>query len=702
MGLLAPLYALAALAIVGPIVFHLIQRQPRGKMQFSSLMFLRPSPPRLTRRSRLDNWLLLLLRALAIGLIAFAFARPYLRQESFLNSTLPGRNILVLFDTSASMQREDVWTAAVKSLQELVDSLSPEDRIALYTVDESVVPVVPIDAEPATTAAMTVQAVKTAASELAPTWKKTRLAEGLRTVADLMNTAALTGKIDAGAEHEIVLISDLHAESSLESLQGFPWPESIRLDVRQIAPADVGNARASLMLADEETGADNIDSPIKLRVENNANSPQQTFQIMWANRTGPITESSTTVQVPAGQVRVLPVTPRPSGATRLVLSGDAWSGDNTVYVAETIRGMERIALIGADQPRDEENLGYFLKKAPLDTSLVRREVFDSSVEQLDLSDPQLEAVVIEPAGVDEGFAGRLRAFADAGGTVIVCLARNTETQQSTAFLNTLTGQTGIELSEADVDNFALLGAIDYRHPVFAPFADPRFNDFSKLRFWSHRVLRIESDASPLKAIASFDDRNPLLLEAPVGKGMIWVLTAGWQPSSSTLALSSKFIPILMGMLDPSGQSLAEQRSYEVGEAISTREFAQDVELFHEDGREVASTTAEFRNESVTLFEPGMYRMQAGEENRTFAVQVPASESQLLPLDTDIFEQYGIKLGKLAGDVERTEAMRQLQVEELEGKQRLWQWLIVGSIAVLGVETLLGGIFARRLRVPQTT
>ena len=63
MSLLAPLYVIGAFAIGAPILFHLIRRQPKGQVPFSSLMFLKPTPPRLTRRSRLDNWLLLLLRA---------------------------------------------------------------------------------------------------------------------------------------------------------------------------------------------------------------------------------------------------------------------------------------------------------------------------------------------------------------------------------------------------------------------------------------------------------------------------------------------------------------------------------------------------------------------------------------------------------------------------------------------------------------
>ena len=51
MSFLAPLFLLGALAVAGPLIFHLIRRTTRDRTPFSSLMFLRLSPPRLTRRS---------------------------------------------------------------------------------------------------------------------------------------------------------------------------------------------------------------------------------------------------------------------------------------------------------------------------------------------------------------------------------------------------------------------------------------------------------------------------------------------------------------------------------------------------------------------------------------------------------------------------------------------------------------------------
>ena len=64
MSFLAPLFLLGGLAVAFPVVFHLVRRSSREKMVFSSLMFLKPTPPRMTRRNRLEHIFLLLLRCL--------------------------------------------------------------------------------------------------------------------------------------------------------------------------------------------------------------------------------------------------------------------------------------------------------------------------------------------------------------------------------------------------------------------------------------------------------------------------------------------------------------------------------------------------------------------------------------------------------------------------------------------------------------
>src|SRR5215475_15333593 len=106
MSFLAPLFLLGALGVGLPIIFLLIRRTTRERTIFSSLMFLAPSPPRLTRRSRLEHILLLILRCAFLCLLAFGFARPFIKRATVSEPPSGvGRRMVILVDTSASMRR---------------------------------------------------------------------------------------------------------------------------------------------------------------------------------------------------------------------------------------------------------------------------------------------------------------------------------------------------------------------------------------------------------------------------------------------------------------------------------------------------------------------------------------------------------------------------------------------------------------------
>src|ERR1044071_1463496 len=105
MSFLAPFFLAGALAVSLPVIFHLIRRTTRERTQFSSLMFLLPSPPRLTRRSRLEHILLLLLRCLVICLLAFGFARPFFKKPVQSEPSAGGRRTVIGGNPSASRRR---------------------------------------------------------------------------------------------------------------------------------------------------------------------------------------------------------------------------------------------------------------------------------------------------------------------------------------------------------------------------------------------------------------------------------------------------------------------------------------------------------------------------------------------------------------------------------------------------------------------
>ena len=116
--------------------------------------------------------------------------------------------------------------------------------------------------------------------------------------------------------------------------------------------------------------------------------------------------------------------------------------------------------------------------------------------------------------------------------------------------------------------YALLSELDLRHPWLAPLNDPRFSDFTKIRFWKHRQLRLsESAAKQCRVVARFDSGDPAWLEAPRGAGRVVLMTSGWQPRESQLGVSSKFVPLMATLVDLGWRKPPPTVSYESGTII---------------------------------------------------------------------------------------------------------------------------------------
>src|SRR5262245_58799715 len=176
MGVLAPLYLVGLAALSLPLILHLVRRTPRGRQVFSSLMFLLPSPPRLTRRSRLDQIILLIMRLAALALLAFAFARPFLRQAATLSiDDLAARRVAIVVDASASMRRGDLWRQALAQVDKELADLGLHDEVALYTFGDELRTEVGFEASPANVEASRAEIVRQAARKLRPTWQGTDL-----------------------------------------------------------------------------------------------------------------------------------------------------------------------------------------------------------------------------------------------------------------------------------------------------------------------------------------------------------------------------------------------------------------------------------------------------------------------------------------------------------------------------------------------
>jgi hypothetical protein len=256
--------------------------------------------------------------------------------------------------------------------------------------------------------------------------------------------------------------------------------------------------------------------------------------------------------------------------------------------------------------------------------------------------------------------------------------------------------------EANVDGYAMLGDIDFGHPMFAAMAGPKFNDFTQIRFWRHRRLLLDG-AADVRVIARFDDGDPAIVERRIGDGRLVVMTAGWQPADSQLARSWKFVLMLRSLIHDNGAAADFDAEYLVNERVPLPDRAARAEaavVARPDGAKVAlaDEATDFRDTSV----PGVYELRAARGPIRFAVNLDPAESDTAPLADEAFEQLGVRLAGKARPEPDAEALQQLRDIELESRQRAWQWLVAGALGVLIVETWMAGRLSRRMEQPLAT
>ncbi len=692
MGILAPLFLVGLAGLSLPVIFHLVRRTPRGRQEFSSLMFLTPTPPRLTRRSRLDQVLLLILRLAALSLLAFAFARPFLRESSLLSiSDLPRRRVAILVDTSASMHRGDLWTQSMAQVEKELSELAPHDDIALFTFSDRLDTIVGFPSEAKITSAAPVDVVRQSLKGLQPTWAAGDLGVAL---------AALAGELDAAsdvqqsqAEPQLVVISDFQHGSRLDALQGYDWPERVRVIARPLAPQGKTNATLQLLAYDE---AEKEDEP-RVRVANAADSKQDQFFIRWADgQRAESTAGELAVYVPPGESRVVRL-PRPAGnlfADRIVLRGDDHDFDNIYYVVPPRQQAIALAYLGDDAADDPQGRQYYLRLATANDPLRQVQIDVLEKEKLVLAAlPTPPQLVVAAKSLSPAEVADLKKYVEQGGTLVLVPPDRDAASALPQLFSDL--ELAAEPTDRKPDDFHLLGEIDFSHPLFAPLANPRYNDFTRINFWNHLPVKLKSGEGKLgtQVLARFDNGDPWLLAASTGQGHVIALTSGWRPDDSQLATSSKFVPLVGNLLDLAC-GIAHAASSTVVNAPVELPRKRPAKLTVTSPSGARVTLADDATDFRQAVEPGIYRCGEGSNEFRFAVNLTASESDTTPLPLEQLEQLGVKLGADVTRAERLERIRQARDVELESRQQVWRWLLVACLGVLIVETLWAGRASR--------
>src|SRR5437762_3865001 len=127
MNFLNPLFLFGLAAAAIPVLIHLFTRRKPREIRFPSLEFLAEVNQSEIRRLRIKQWLLLLLRTLAIAAIALAMARPAMRGSVGLKSGA-ATTVVALIDQSGSMGAAAPGGARGATLSSEARRVAEEDR----------------------------------------------------------------------------------------------------------------------------------------------------------------------------------------------------------------------------------------------------------------------------------------------------------------------------------------------------------------------------------------------------------------------------------------------------------------------------------------------------------------------------------------------------------------------------------------------
>jgi hypothetical protein len=692
------LSALGAIAI--PVIIHLIFRLRKRIVPFGTLRFLQKIVQRNRRRLRLRDIILLILRALAVALLALAFARPYFRGPA-ASSSEKQRDVAFVLDDSFSMSSGRLartnFDEAKALIREEISNLKTGDRAALVLTTGGGRIVSPLSTDHG--------AVVSTLRATPLSYEKAELSGALRAAGGLLAGSEAPRRI-------VSVASDLQRSSWNETtLSALPSADVTYQSI--LPPVEAPNLAVVDARPVSEFWSPNIPVRIAARIANYGTSDAKGISVRLRVGADLSPRAALTVDVPAGgeTTRELQFLSAAGGEYRAMVEIDGRDGLSTddrrnfvLRLRDKIRvvcAQERI-MRGSDRYTDES---YFLRMALeprvgsadaaaspfraervetrwLDAAALRASDAACIIGARDLTDSQIAAladwvkegggVLIAPGKGEKDVPGAPleKKLADAG--LLVAKSRG-------AFRSGSSFYDALPLTTRDV-----------AHPVWQPFADaPPTADVMRAKL----IDQLEP-VEGASVLATFEGGRPAVVELTVGKGRVIRLAFSLRPEATDLPKRKSFLPFahsLFTLLAQSQRSSADA-AFEVGAPVPVGESVGPGDLATvvdpDSGRHPLRPSSDGRaGDAPVADRPGFYRLiveRAGSrQTRTYAANVSPLESDLRSSGP---EPFLAALGTAAGERRTTNVAR----ADAETKQdsSIWALLLLALMIVLVVESLL--------------
>jgi hypothetical protein len=693
MSFLAPAFFAAFAALAVPVIIHLIQREKKEIVHFPSLMFLEKIPYRSVQRRRIHNWALLMLRIAAIILIITAFARPFFNEVTLASPAVGGaREVVILLDRSYSMGYADRWQRAQAEARRAVNGLATGDRASLVFFDRGA-DVAARSTEDRVQLLTAINAAKVGAGS-------TRYAPVLKVAQGILDQSQRLRR-------EVLLISDFQ-RVGWEGAQDIRFPTGSTLVPVPVTDAATANIAVSSVAFQRGDFSGQQRVTITAGLQNKSGKPAAGLDVALEIGGRQIQSQRVSLEANAsGSVTFQPfVLPSPMTRGTVRTAGDALPQDNSFYF--TLSPGRPITALIVEHAGAGRDLSLYLMRA---LGIGRQPAFKLDVKPVERFTPDdlasHEVVILNDLPISGGLADRLKSFVERGGGLFAVLG------DRSTWPDTLAIMPGTLRPAVDrgLGRTGTIGYLDYSHPVFELFRAPRSGNFADARVFRYRSL---DAASTARVLARFEDGGVALAEKDSGQGRVLVWATTLDNLWSDLVLKPVFLPFMHRAVtylakyeEPSpwqtvGQVYAEKSTGKSRVALSPSGQRLPIAAATRppaptgSGRQGTVAPA-ITDALLELDEQGFYEIRdaaGGPATATaLAVNVDTSESDLSLMDPQ--ELVAAVTGRARGGSSAVESETlELRPADLERRQAIWWYLLMGGVALLAGETLLSNRLSR--------
>ena len=523
MSFLYPAFLIGGLAVAIPVVLHLLRREVAPEVPFTAVRLLQRSPVERTHRRRLRDLLLLAARIVALLLLAFAFARPYVQGAA------PARLRVIAIDRSYSMAGTERFERARELARRAIDEAGGA-RVALVGLDDRA----EVLSEPGGASE-----ARAALDRVGPGYGGTRYSALFDKVAELA----------LGAEGELVFVSDLQASGWAQAGTA-ALPPGWQLELR-----DAGPIPSNLSLTAVTVEPTRVVASIR-----NSGPAAKTTRVRLELDGRTVAGADVVVPPSVTSSTAIAWRSPASGALAVVVDDPGGlDADNARYVALGEQGALKVLILTSGGQS-----GLYVSRA-LETSVGEEGALDrDAVDGARASAMTAEAmssypvvVLLSTRGLERRAREQVAAHIREGAGLFAAAGPDIDL----SVLSGLAGEQPPLSAKAEEGQTLTLAATDSRHPVFRPFGTLAAN-LGQVRFT--RTWRVQPEG--WSAVARFSNGAAALLERPVGQGRVVLFASDLDRRWNDFPLHPAFVPFVLETVRYTAGTRRQPREYTVRSA----------------------------------------------------------------------------------------------------------------------------------------